>query len=59
MQKTDIHYYSVTGEGNFNWRFIFTLDYLMAEHVCVLSQKVTGLGARHAPPLPLETCKLH
>ncbi|XP_008542602.1 fer-1-like protein 5 [Equus przewalskii] len=39
MQKTDIHYYSVTGEGNFNWRFIFTLDYLMAEHVCVLSQK--------------------
>ncbi|XP_014647127.1 PREDICTED: fer-1-like protein 5 [Ceratotherium simum simum] len=39
MQKTDVHYRSLTGEGNFNWRFIFTLDYLMAEHVCVLSQK--------------------
>uniref|UniRef100_A0A8C2NYW0 C2 domain-containing protein n=1 Tax=Capra hircus TaxID=9925 RepID=A0A8C2NYW0_CAPHI len=39
MQKTDIHYRSVTGEGIFNWRFTFTLDYLAAEHVCVLSEK--------------------
>uniref|UniRef100_A0A8C9ANG7 Fer-1 like family member 5 n=1 Tax=Prolemur simus TaxID=1328070 RepID=A0A8C9ANG7_PROSS len=39
MQKTDIHYYSLTGEGNFNWRFIFTMDYLAAEHVCIHSQK--------------------
>nr|XP_020762001.1 fer-1-like protein 5 [Odocoileus virginianus texanus] len=39
MQKTDVHYRSLTGEGIFNWRFIFTLDYLMAEHVCVLSEK--------------------
>ncbi|KAB1256675.1 Fer-1-like protein 5 [Camelus dromedarius] len=38
-QKTDIHYHSLTGEGIFNWRFIFTLDYLAAEQVCVLSQK--------------------
>lgn len=43
MQKTDIHYHSLTGESSFNWRFIFTLDYLAAEQVCVLSQKVTGL----------------
>ncbi|XP_043323629.1 fer-1-like protein 5 [Cervus canadensis] len=39
MQKTDVHYRSLTGEGIFNWRFIFTLDYLVAEHVCVLSEK--------------------
>ncbi|XP_021565491.1 fer-1-like protein 5, partial [Carlito syrichta] len=39
MQKTDIHYHSLTGEGNFNWRFIFPMDYLAAEHVCVQSQK--------------------
>lgn len=42
MQKTDIHYHSLTGESNFNWRFIFTMDYLAAERVCVQSQKVTG-----------------
>ncbi|ELK23215.1 Fer-1-like protein 5 [Myotis davidii] len=39
MQKTDIHYQSLTGEGIFNWRFIFTLDYLVAEQMCVLSVK--------------------
>uniref|UniRef100_A0A8C5P4U7 C2 domain-containing protein n=1 Tax=Jaculus jaculus TaxID=51337 RepID=A0A8C5P4U7_JACJA len=39
MQKTDIHYHSLTGEANFNWRFIFTMDYLAAEHMCVQSQK--------------------
>uniref|UniRef100_G1R8D5 Fer-1 like family member 5 n=1 Tax=Nomascus leucogenys TaxID=61853 RepID=G1R8D5_NOMLE len=39
MQKTDIHYHSLTGEADFNWRFIFTMDYLAAEHMCVQSQK--------------------
>ncbi|XP_012666478.1 fer-1-like protein 5 [Otolemur garnettii] len=39
MQKTDIHYHSLAGEGNFNWRFIFTMDYLAAERVCIHSQK--------------------
>ncbi|KAF6270415.1 fer-1 like family member 5 [Rhinolophus ferrumequinum] len=38
-QTTDIHYHSLTGEGSFNWRFTFTMDYLAAEQVCVLSQK--------------------
>lgn len=42
MQKTDVHHHSMTGEATFNWRFIFTLDYLAAERVCVQSQKVTG-----------------
>ncbi|TGZ70323.1 hypothetical protein CRM22_003257 [Opisthorchis felineus] len=30
-QKTDIHYRSLSGEGNFNWRFIFPFDYIKAE----------------------------
>uniref|UniRef100_A0A4W6EMF3 Otoferlin a n=1 Tax=Lates calcarifer TaxID=8187 RepID=A0A4W6EMF3_LATCA len=30
-QDTDVHYHSLTGEGNFNWRFVFPFDYLMAE----------------------------
>ncbi|XP_045139771.1 fer-1-like protein 5 [Echinops telfairi] len=39
MQKTDVHYYSISGRGYFNWRFVFTLDYLAAEQMCVQSQK--------------------
>ncbi|XP_076990834.1 fer-1-like protein 5 [Tamandua tetradactyla] len=39
IQRTDIHYHSMTGEGSFNWRFIFPLDYLAAEHVCIQQQK--------------------
>ncbi|KAM4807607.1 LOW QUALITY PROTEIN: dysferlin [Rhinophrynus dorsalis] len=38
-QKTDVHYRSMGGEGNFNWRFIFPFDYLPAEQVCSVSKK--------------------
>lgn len=47
---TDILYYcvymyhnfrSLTGEGNFNWRFIFPFDYLVAEEKIVISRKET------------------
>nr|AGE83049.1 fer-1-like 5 protein [Mus musculus] len=38
-QKTDVHYHSLTGEATFNWRFIFTMDYLTTERACVQSQK--------------------
>ena len=38
-QQTDIHYRSLTGEGNFNWRFIFPFDYLAAEEKVVISKK--------------------
>ncbi|XP_076264991.1 otoferlin-like isoform X1 [Rhynchophorus ferrugineus] len=38
-QATDIHYRSLTGEGNFNWRFIFPFDYLVAEQKIVISRK--------------------
>ncbi|XP_051829561.1 fer-1-like protein 5 [Antechinus flavipes] len=39
MQKTDIHYRSLTGSASFNWRFIFTFKYLPTEQVCILSKK--------------------
>uniref|UniRef100_A0A8B9G3E4 Myoferlin n=1 Tax=Amazona collaria TaxID=241587 RepID=A0A8B9G3E4_9PSIT len=38
-QKTDVHYRSLDGEGNFNWRFVFPFDYLPAEQLSVVSKK--------------------
>ncbi|XP_061602091.1 myoferlin isoform X2 [Cololabis saira] len=38
-QKTDVHYRSLDGDGNFNWRFIFEFEYLPAEQLCVVSRK--------------------
>ncbi|CAM9619621.1 unnamed protein product [Lampetra fluviatilis] len=38
-QDTDVHYHSLTGEGNFNWRFIYPFDYLVAEEKIVISKK--------------------
>ncbi|XP_077968337.1 otoferlin-like isoform X2 [Styela clava] len=38
-QETDIHYRSLTGEGNFNWRFIYPFDYLIAEEKIVITKK--------------------
>ncbi|XP_062256997.1 myoferlin isoform X1 [Platichthys flesus] len=38
-QKTDVHYRSLDGDGNFNWRFSFGFDYLPAEQLCVVSRK--------------------
>ncbi|KAA0708535.1 Otoferlin Fer-1-like protein 2 [Triplophysa tibetana] len=38
-QDTDVHYHSLTGEGNFNWRLVFPFDYLMAEEKIVISKK--------------------
>ncbi|XP_068632419.1 otoferlin-like [Battus philenor] len=38
-QCTDIHYRSLTGEGNFNWRFIYPFEYLEAEERIVISRK--------------------
>ena len=29
----------MTGEGNFNWRFMFPFDYLVAEEKIVISRK--------------------
>ncbi|XP_031355139.1 otoferlin-like, partial [Photinus pyralis] len=38
-QSTDIHYRSLTGEGNFNWRFVYNFDYLSAERRIVITKK--------------------
>ena len=34
-----IIYRSLTGEGNFNWRFVYPFDYLVAEEKIVISRK--------------------
>uniref|UniRef100_T1IIT4 C2 domain-containing protein n=1 Tax=Strigamia maritima TaxID=126957 RepID=T1IIT4_STRMM len=39
VQKTDIHYRSTTGEGNFNWRFVFPFEYLKAEKLIKVNKK--------------------
>ncbi|XP_073446400.1 fer-1-like protein 6 [Dendrobates tinctorius] len=38
-QETDVHYNSLTGEGNFNWRFVFPFHYLPAERQVVVSKR--------------------
>lgn len=38
-QKTDVHYRSLDGEGNFNWRFVFPFMFLAAEKVLVVRKK--------------------
>jgi len=38
-QQTDVHYRSLNGEGNFNWRFIFDFEYLPAVKRIVYVQK--------------------
>lgn len=47
-QRTDVHYRSLAGEGNFNWRFVFGMEYLPMEQVCVLTKKV---GRTHSEAL--------
>jgi hypothetical protein len=37
--ETDVHYRSMDGEGNFNWRFVFPFEYLPAEEVMVVRKK--------------------
>ncbi|XP_075406693.1 fer-1-like protein 6 [Tenrec ecaudatus] len=38
-QETDVHYNSLTGEGNFNWRFLFPFKYLPAEKQMVITKR--------------------
>jgi len=35
---------SLTGEGNFNWRFLFPFDYLRAEEKIVFRKKESALS---------------
>ena len=50
-QKTDVHYRSMDGEGNFNWRLVFPFEYIPPEQVMVIRKKVGG-----APSFPLCIC---
>jgi hypothetical protein len=34
-QKTDVHYRSMDGEGNFNWRLVFPFEYVPQEKVMI------------------------
>jgi hypothetical protein len=45
-QETDIHFRSLTGEGNFNWRMVYDFDYLMAEQKLVTYQRVSEASSR-------------
>ncbi|XP_064410290.1 otoferlin-like [Latimeria chalumnae] len=38
-QETDVHFSSLTGEGNFNWRFIFRFDFLPSEKQIIYKKK--------------------
>ncbi|KFB46926.1 AGAP004862-PA-like protein [Anopheles sinensis] len=38
-QHTDVHYRSLTGEGNFNWRMIFPFRYSPADGMLVVGRK--------------------
>ncbi len=58
-QKTDVHYRSISGEGNFNWRFVFNFDYLSAEKRVVYTQR-TGLFSFQTDVIKKEPlCKLN
>ena len=56
-QVTDIHYKSLTGEGNFNWRFIFDFFYNSIENIIIENTKDNVLSFQtsdHSYP-----CKIH
>ncbi|XP_066595937.1 otoferlin [Prorops nasuta] len=43
-QRTDIHYNSLTGEGNFNWRFVFRISYSKGERAMIVRRKISLLA---------------
>lgn len=55
-QRTDVHYRSLNGEGNFNWRFVFPMTYLLAEHKLVVKKKSTPFDVH--PEEEKIPCKL-
>ena len=40
VQKTDVHYRSLDGEGNFNWRLVYPFDYIPQEQKMLVKTKV-------------------
>lgn len=51
-QYTDVHYRSLNGEGNFNWRMIFPLKFSIAEDMMIIEKhKVTGDTSKKMPAI--------
>ncbi|KAL7306383.1 hypothetical protein TKK_0001807 [Trichogramma kaykai] len=40
-QRTDVHYNSLTGEGNFNWRFTFRFTWARGERCMIIRRKAS------------------
>ncbi|KAJ4432233.1 hypothetical protein ANN_20849 [Periplaneta americana] len=56
-QYTDVHYRSLTGEGNFNWRFVFRFNYLPMEKKLVILKKESLISSEvteHKMPCNLK-----
>ena len=53
VQKTDIHYRSLNGEGNFNWRKIYPFLYMPAEKVMIVKEKVRFDSAGYLERIPI------
>ncbi|XP_048205354.1 fer-1-like protein 4 [Perognathus longimembris pacificus] len=47
-QETDVHFNSLTGEGNFNWRFVFRFDYLPTEREVSVRRKAGPFALEEA-----------
>lgn len=59
-QSTDIHYRSLSGEGNFNWRMIFNFDYLKAEEMIIFnrSESPFSIGETEFKQPPILTTQI-
>lgn len=57
-QKTDIHYRSFSGTGNFNWRFVFDFEYLPSEEVIIFHQKTNLFSSRIEPIKEKAICEI-
>lgn len=55
-QRTDVHYRSLNGEGNFNWRFIFRFDYIPTERMMIVKKKLNAFDM--SPEERKHHCKL-
>ncbi|XP_057330739.1 otoferlin-like [Microplitis mediator] len=57
LQKTDVHYNSLNGEGNFNWRFIFRFVYSKSENLMIVKKKMSIFARDETEQkLPCKLC---
>lgn len=52
-QRTEVHYQSLNATGQFNWRFVFSFEYLPQEELCVVS-KIVNAGNIAVPVYRME-----